>query len=47
MQLSEEDKHFYHYFAAFLKSSLNIKYFGKNDVPHRKFNDTNSDAIVS
>ena len=35
MQLSQEKKHFFQFFAAFLKSRLNFKYFVKIDDPHR------------
>ena len=35
MQLSKKQKTFYDFFAAFLKSRLNFKCFGKKDDPHR------------
>ena len=34
MQLSEKKKTFYQFFAAFLKSRLNFKHFGKKDDRH-------------
>ena len=34
MQVSQKQKHFSHFFSAFLKSSLNIEYFWKRDDPH-------------
>ena len=35
MQLSQKHKTFFHFFASFLKSSLNFKHFNKKDDPHR------------
>ena len=35
IQLSQKQKTFSQFFAAFLKFSLNFKYFEKNDAPHR------------
>ena len=35
MKLSEKQKTFYQFLAAFLKSILNFKYFEKNVDPHR------------
>ena len=34
MQLSRKEKTFSHFFAAFLKSSLNFEHFLKKDAPH-------------
>ena len=34
MQLSQKQKNFSHFFAAFLKSSLNFQHFLKKDDPH-------------
>ena len=35
MQVSQKKKTFSEFFAAFLKSKLNFKYFGKKDDLHR------------
>ena len=35
MQLSQKQKSFAHFFAAFLKSAMNFKYFEKKDDRHR------------
>ena len=35
MKLSEKQKTFFEFFATFLKSTLNFKYFEKEDNPHR------------
>ena len=35
MQLSQKQKSFSEFFASFLKSRLNFKYFEKKDDPHR------------
>ena len=35
MQLSKKQKSFSQFFASFLKSRLNFKYFEKKDDPHR------------
>ena len=35
MQLSQKQKFFSEYFASFLKSTINFKYFEKKDDPHR------------
>ena len=34
MQFSQKQKNFSHFFAAFLKSSLNFQHFLKKDAPH-------------
>ena len=34
MQLSQKRKTFDQFFAAFLKSRINFKYFGTKDYPH-------------
>ena len=35
MQLSQKQKTFSEFFAAFLKSTINFKHFEKKDDPHR------------
>ena len=35
MQLSQKQKSFTHFFAAFFKSAMNFKYFEKKDDRHR------------
>ena len=35
MQLSQEQKTFAQFFAAFLKCRINFEYFEKNDEPHK------------
>ena len=35
MQLSQKQKTFSQFFAAFLKSTLNFKHFESKDDPHR------------
>ena len=35
MQLSQKQKTFSEFFAAFLKSTINFKHFAKKDDPHR------------
>ena len=37
MQLSQKQKNFSEFFAAFFKSRLNFKYFEKKDDPHTFF----------
>ena len=34
--LSQKQKSFYHFFSAFLKSTLNFAYFQKKDDPHSR-----------
>ena len=35
MQLFQKQKNFSEFFAKFLKSAINFKYFEKKDDPHR------------
>ena len=48
MQLSQKQKYFSGFFAAFLKSRLNSKYFEKKDDPHTFsiFEVTDSEIVV-
>ena len=48
MQLSQKQKKFSQFFAAFLKSRLHFKYFEKKDDPHRFciFEVTDSENVV-
>ena len=48
MQLSQKQKTFSQFFAAFLKSTLNFKHFESKDDPHRFciFEVTDSENVV-
>ena len=48
MQLSQKQKTFSEFFAAFLKSRVNFEYFEKTDDPHRFciFEVTDSENVV-